>query len=48
MRKSTSLGKLITVFCQKKNLSQDSLRFIFDGGNIEPSQTPQQVIFIIY
>jgi len=40
---TTPLQKLMTAFCNRQGVGNQSVRFLFDGQRINPSQTPQEL-----
>ena len=45
IKKNTPLKKLMTAYCERQGLSQGAIRFVFDGDNIEETDTPSRVRF---
>ena len=43
IKKNTPLKKLMTAYCERQGLSQGAIRFVFDGDNIEETDTPSRV-----
>lgn len=43
IKKNTPLKKLMTAYCERQGLSQGAIRFVFDGDNIEETDTPARV-----
>eukprot|EP00036_Acanthoecidae_sp_10tr_P009166 CAMPEP_0182920946 /NCGR_PEP_ID=MMETSP0105_2-20130417/3827_1 /TAXON_ID=81532 ORGANISM="Acanthoeca-like sp., Strain 10tr" /NCGR_SAMPLE_ID=MMETSP0105_2 /ASSEMBLY_ACC=CAM_ASM_000205 /LENGTH=99 /DNA_ID=CAMNT_0025058421 /DNA_START=63 /DNA_END=362 /DNA_ORIENTATION=- len=41
IKRSTPMRKLISTYCKKKGLQADSVRFLFDGEQINPEATPE-------
>ena len=39
VKPSTSLHKIVKVYCEAKDLARDSLRFLFDGDRIPETAT---------
>lgn len=39
------LKKLMTAYCSKRHLDYNIVRFMFNGKQIKPRQTPAQVFF---
>ena len=37
---TTSLQKLMKAFCDRNGVAQNSVRFLFDGNRVNPTQTP--------
>jgi small ubiquitin-related modifier len=42
-KKTTQLGKLMNVFCNRQGVSSNDVRFLFDGKRIHETQTPEQL-----
>ena len=40
IRRSTPLKKLMTAYCERKQLSPTSIRFLFEGQRVQDEQTP--------
>ena len=40
---STQMKKVMNAFCEQRNLTPDSLRFIYDGDRIGEDSTPDDV-----
>jgi hypothetical protein len=45
IKRSTKLEKLMTAFCERQGKSLGSLRFLFDGQRVQPTDTPDTVSF---
>ena len=43
IKKTTPLKKLMEAYCEKLGKQAGSLRFLFDGQRISPTDTPQQL-----
>ncbi|XP_065883754.1 small ubiquitin-related modifier 2-like [Dysidea avara] len=43
IKKNTPLKKLMTAYCERQGLSQGAIRFVFDGDNIEETDTPSRL-----
>ena len=43
IKMTTPLQKLMTAFCNRHGIDQNSVRFLFDGTRINPNQTPQEL-----
>jgi small ubiquitin-related modifier len=39
-KRETPLRKLMAAFCQRENLSQGSVRFLWDGKRLQEDDTP--------
>lgn len=46
IKKSTQLKKLMDAFCDRSGKSPDSVRFIFDGSRVQPTDSPDTVSLI--
>lgn len=40
LKKTAPLRRLIAAYCQRNGISQDSVRFLFDGNRINGEDTP--------
>ncbi|KAL6858545.1 ubiquitin-related domain-containing protein [Trichoderma novae-zelandiae] len=40
IKRSTKLEKLMTAFCERQGKSLNSVRFLFDGTRVQPTDTP--------
>ncbi|KAG6006276.1 hypothetical protein E4U21_007158 [Claviceps maximensis] len=40
IKRSTKLEKLMNAFCERQGKSITSVRFLFDGSRVQPSDTP--------
>lgn len=45
IKRSTKLEKLMTAFCERQGKSLNSVRFLFDGTRVQPTDTPDAVCF---
>lgn len=43
IKRSTKLEKLMTAFCERQGKSLNSVRFLFDGTRVQPTDTPDAV-----
>lgn len=43
IKRSTKLEKLMTAFCERQGKSITSVRFLFDGTRVQPTDTPDTV-----
>ncbi|KIH91309.1 hypothetical protein SPBR_02101 [Sporothrix brasiliensis 5110] len=43
IKRTTKLEKLMTAFCDRQGKSLSSVRFLFDGQRVQPSDTPDTV-----
>jgi hypothetical protein len=40
IKRSTKLEKLMNAFCERQGKAPNSVRFLFDGSRVQPSDTP--------
>merc|ERR1712000_344895 len=40
IKRSTKLEKLMNAFCERQGKSSNSVRFLFEGSRVQPSDTP--------
>ena len=43
IKRSTKLEKLMTAFCERQGKSLQSVRFLFEGQRVQPTDTPDTV-----
>ncbi|KAA6402989.1 MAG: putative SUMO1b protein [Streblomastix strix] len=43
IKKNTALKKLMDAYCTRENLVPNSVRFLFDGNRLKPTDTPDQL-----
>lgn len=43
IKRSTKLQKLMTAFCHRQGKSENSVRFLFEGQRVQPTDTPDTV-----
>jgi len=43
IKRSTKLEKLMTAFCERQGKSTSSVRFLFEGQRVQPTDTPDTV-----
>lgn len=43
VKRSTVFSKIITAYCKKKGVEEDSVKLVFDGARVEPESTPEEV-----
>jgi hypothetical protein len=43
IKRSTKLEKLMTAFCDRQGKSVNSVRFLFEGQRVQPTDTPDTV-----
>jgi hypothetical protein len=43
IKRSTKLEKLMTAFCERQGKTVSSVRFLFEGQRVQPSDTPDTV-----
>ncbi|CAG9939407.1 unnamed protein product [Clonostachys rosea f. rosea IK726] len=41
IKRTTKLEKLMTAFCERQGKSISSVRFLFEGTRVQPSDTPE-------
>ncbi|KAF4122559.1 small ubiquitin-related modifier [Geosmithia morbida] len=41
IKRSTKLEKLMTAFCERQGKSPSSVRFLFEGTRVQPTDTPE-------
>lgn len=46
IKRSTKLEKLMTAFCERQGKSLNSVRFLFDGTRVQPTDTPDAVCLV--
>ena len=47
IKRSTQLKKLMEAYCERQGKSSNSLRFLYDGERIQPTNTPNDVCFTV-
>lgn len=47
IKKTTQLKKLMDAFCDRSGKSMDSVRFLFDGSRVQPTDSPDTVRVVI-
>ena len=45
IKKNTKLEKLMTAFCERQGKALSSVRFLFEGQRVQPTDTPDSVSF---
>lgn len=45
IKRSTKLEKLMNAFCERQGRSINSVRFLFDGTRVQPTDTPDTVSY---
>jgi hypothetical protein len=45
IKRTTKLEKLMTAFCERQGKSLSSVRFLFEGTRVQPTDTPEAVRF---
>ncbi|KXH25118.1 ubiquitin family protein [Colletotrichum simmondsii] len=40
IKRSTKLDKLMTAFCERQGKAMNSVRFLFEGQRVQPTDTP--------
>ena len=43
LKKHTALKKLMSAYCDRQGVSQNGIRFVFDGQEIQEGDTPAQL-----
>ncbi|KAK2957652.1 putative Ubiquitin domain containing protein [Blattamonas nauphoetae] len=43
IKKNTALKKLMDAYCTRENLIPASVRFMFDGNRLKPTDTPEKL-----
>lgn len=43
IKRSTKLDKLMTAFCERQGKAMNSVRFLFEGQRVQPTDTPDTV-----
>lgn len=43
IKRSTKLEKLMSAFCERQGKSTNSVRFLFEGTRVQPTDTPEAV-----
>ncbi len=43
IRQTTPMSKLMAVYCQRKQMSPSSIKFLFDGSRISDDATPKSL-----
>ncbi len=43
IKRNTKLEKLMTAFCERQGKSMQSVRFLFEGQRVQPTDTPDTV-----
>lgn len=46
IKRSTKLEKLMNAFCERQGKSPNSVRFLFDGTRVQPTDTPDAVCLL--
>jgi small ubiquitin-related modifier len=46
IKRSTKLEKLMNAFCERQGKSLNSVRFLFDGQRVQPTDTPDSVCVV--
>lgn len=45
IKRTTALSKLMNAFCDRQGKNLSSVRFLFDGARVQPSDSPDSVRF---
>jgi hypothetical protein len=43
IKRSTALKKLMDAFCERQGKAPNSVRFLFDGSRVQPTDSPDSV-----
>lgn len=43
IKRTTALSKLMNAFCDRQGKQLSSVRFLFDGARVQPSDSPESV-----
>jgi len=43
IKRTTALKKLMDAFCERQGKAPNSVRFLFDGSRVQPSDTPESL-----
>ena len=46
IKRTTKLEKLMSAFCERQGKTLNSVRFLFDGQRVQPTDTPDSVGFL--
>jgi hypothetical protein len=46
IKRTTKLEKLMTAFCERQGKSLNSVRFLFEGQRVQPTDTPDTVCWV--
>jgi small ubiquitin-related modifier len=47
IKRSTKLEKLMTAFCERQGKTPNSVRFLFEGQRVQPTDTPDTVSHLV-
>lgn len=47
IKRTTQLKKLMDAFCERSGKAATSVRFLFDGGRVQPTDTPDTVSIML-
>ena len=47
IKRTTALSKLMNAFCDRQGKNLQSVRFLFDGSRVNPSDSPESVGFYL-
>jgi small ubiquitin-related modifier len=48
IKRTTALSKLMNAFCERQGKSMQSVRFLFDGARVNPTDSPDSVSHQIF
>ena len=47
IKRTTQLKKLMDAFCERQGKTLQSVRFLFDGQRVQPTDSPDSVSFLL-
>lgn len=47
IKRTTALKKLMDAFCERQGKAPNSVRFLFDGSRVQPTDSPETVSTLI-
>lgn len=48
IKRTTQLKKLMDAFCERQGKAPTSVRFLFDGSRVQPTDSPETVSISLY
>jgi len=48
IKRTTALKKLMDAFCERQGKAANSVRFLFDGSRVQPTDSPDSVSIICF